>query len=299
MINFVIHRRLGWLAVAVLMAPHSADPARILISDPARLVEYLVTEKVRSVTPHGPTSSALLGTIAVSGERARWELTAGTFPHSSASIALADRGTVTLLDPLEKISAVTSVAEFDSLLRGISSGESGGTNSSIRDVELSVKPDGVGRLFQGAPTRRFSIDLRWVLAVQSPGRFANVRSAMKGIIETAPEFEDAHSPFDDLARLLPLRGEALDALTPELHRVSGFPVFVSLEMTSEMQSEPVGPNVAEGMRQTPRTTTTVTRSVSRLQRRKREPTDGTRFEVPAEFRLRGLERLRRSVPALP
>ena len=291
MIHFVIHRMVGWLAAAALMSAPSVDPAR--------LVEYRVTEMVRSVTPHGPSSSALVGSIAVSAERARWELEAGTFPHSTASIALAHRGAVTLLDTAEKISAVTSVAEFDSLLRGMSSGESGGTDSSIRDVELSVKPDGVGRFFQGAPTRRFTIDLRWVLAVQSPGRFVRVRSSMQGIIETAPDCEDARSPFDDLSRLLPLRGEALDALTPELHRVSGFPVFVSFEMSSELQSEPVGPNVAEGMQQTPRTTTTVTRSVSRLQRRKREPTDGSRFEAPEEFRLRGLERLRRSVPALP
>ena len=291
MIEFVLQRLLGWLAAAAVTA--------VPPTDANRLVEYQVVEKVVSVTPHGPSSSALVGRVIVSGDDARWQLEAGTFPHSTASIALVHRGAITLLDPAERLSAAASVEEFDAILRGVASGESGGTNSSIRDVELSVKPDGAGRPFQGASTKRHSFDLRWVIAMQSPGRFVQVRNTLKGIVETSSEFEDARTPFDELARLLPLRGTALDSLSPELHRISGLPVFVSFEVTSEVQSEAVGTDVAAGMQKSPRTTTSITRSVSGLVRRKREAADGPAFEVPEEFHSRGLDRLRRSASSLP
>ncbi|MEO6324564.1 MAG: hypothetical protein ABIT01_20425, partial [Thermoanaerobaculia bacterium] len=240
-----------------------------------------------------------VGTVMVSGQQARWELEQGTFPHATASVALAARGAVTLLDTKEKISAACTVSEFESLFRGLPSGDSGASHPSVRDLSVAVKPDGAGRSFQGTATRRYAIEVRWVLAVNNPGRFVSVKNVLLGTIEAAPDFEDARSPFDELTRLFPLRGETLEALTPELRQVAGLPVFVNLEMSSELQSENVGPDVGEGMRKTPRTTTTVTRRVLHLQRRKRAAGDSARLAAPEEYKLRGLERLQRSAPGLP
>lgn len=266
-----------------------------------QLVEYAVTERVHSLSPHGDSSWGLAGRVSVSAERARWELTAGTFPHTTATTLLLDRQSVTLLDGKQKSAATASLAELDAILRGSATGEIGGTGIAFRGVVASLQPRGAGRLFQGETTRRYRVEVRWVLGVTTPGRVNELHNELVGTLELCDSWTDAGSVLDDVGRLLPLRGEARKALEDELRKVSGFPVFATFELTSEQRSDPVGvPGPErEAPAPSPRSVTSVTRSVSQMKRRPREKSDESRFTVPEEFRGTNLDRLLLGAPALP
>jgi hypothetical protein len=265
---------------------------------PAPLVRYEVVESSHAMTPRGERDSALAGTVTVAGERARWDLVAGTFPRSRATAALADRSGFTLFDMKDGIAAAATREDFESLFQPKAS-EPPSAAPAIRDIVASVRAEGAGGRFEGMPTERWRVELKWTLLVTLPGGIRSVRHATVGTIDTV-DVPEARSVFDDLSRLFTSRGEAREAIEAELRKVAGLPVFVSLESTAEPRVEAVASTAAPGTAERPPTTTTsVKRSVSQLVRARLRPQDETLFEVPQGFKARGLERLILEGPSLP
>lgn len=260
------------------------------------LLRYDVRESVSATTPRGSDDRALVGRTTVAGENVLWELTAGTFPRSSAQAALVDRGAVTLLNRKEGVYAAASREDFDALFVP-RTGDETGASFTPRDVAVSVEPEGEGRPFLDSPTHRWRVEAKWRLAVQAPGRAGSVESELSGTIVAAPELAGARTPFDDPLRLVPVRGTVREALARELSKVKGLPVTVSLTLTTEARSERLGaaPGPPDGAARTPRTQTRILRELSNPQRRPAREADGALFVVPPEFHSRALERLAPSV----
>lgn len=267
---------------------------------PPVLVRYTVTERTRSVTPAGERISALAGTICVAGDRARWELAASSFPRASATIALADRGAITLLNPKLKVAADIAPSELPEVFRAPAAEETGSSSFGSRGLTISVTRDGAGRLFQESPTARWRVALNWDLTVETPGRVGRVKNEVRGVVECLEAAGDARTPFDDLVRLFPVRGDVREALEKELTRIHGLPVSVSIDVTSEVSSEVVGgASGGAGSARPLKTTTNVTRTVSSLTRQPLRPDEATLFRVPEGYRSRGLSYLTNEGPALP
>jgi hypothetical protein len=273
------------LAAALLSggAP-AAAPARPL------LVSYDVVESTRTVTPAGERAGGTAGTVRVSGGRARWELPHGSFPRSSASVAVSDGPLVTLLDPKERLAASATADDFTALFRGRPATE-GSAAASLRDVSVRLAPDGRGRSFDGRPTSKFLLDARWTLVLSTTGRVARVTTEIKGVVETLDE-PAARSAFDGLSRLVPARGEAAEALDAELAKLPGLPVSAALDVTSKSVSEQAGmPSGTEPPPRPAEARQTITRRVSNLVVRKGAASDEALFAIPADFHSRGLDRI--------
>jgi hypothetical protein len=280
--------------LAVLSLALAASPS----PPPVPLVTYEIVESRHAMTPRGERDSAIKGTVTVAGERARWDLQAGVFPRSRATAALIGRGGYTLLDSREGVSADATREDFEALFVP-KAGEPAAAPPVVRDLALSVRPDGAGRTFEGMPTMRWRVELKWTLAVALPGVVSSVRHTTRGTIETA-DVPDARSPFDGLLRLFVARGEAREALLSELGKISGLPVLVSLESTSEPSAEMLsGAAGAASERPAAATTTTVKRVVSKLTRGNLRPEDEAVFASPPGYKSRGLERLLVEGPSLP
>lgn len=283
---------LALLGGAAPQAPATPTPL------PARLVRYEIVESRHSLTPRGERDEALAGTVLVAGDRARWDLTSGVFPRSRATAALVHRDGLTLLDTKEGIAAEAGRGDFEALFVP-KAAESPAASPVVRDLSVSVRSDGAGRTFEGMPTARWSVELRWSLVVTLPGGVNAIRHTTRGTIETV-DLPEALSFFDGLSRLFAARGEAREALEAELRKVAGLPVAVSLSSEAEASGEPVAPAAAAGALERPfRTTTTIRRAVSKLERGRLRPEDEVRFTVPPGFKSRGLERLLQDGPGLP
>lgn len=273
------------LAAALLSGAARAEaPARPV------LASYDVAESSRSITPAGERGRASAGSVRVAAGRARWELPHGTFPRSSASVALADGPLVTLLDPKEKLSASATFEDFTALFKGRPATE-GAAAGAFTDVSARLRSDGKGRSFEGRPTARFALEASWTLVVSTPGRVSRVAVEVKGTIETVDE-PGALSAFDDVGRLLPARGAAAEALAAELARLKGLPVSVTLDVVSKVSAEM--PGMPSGTEPPPRpaeTRQTITRRVSNLALRAGAASDDALFEIPEDFHARSLERI--------
>lgn len=281
----------GLLLAAVL----SSGPATAAAPVRPVLASYDVTESSRTITPAGERNRAWAGTVRVAGGRARWDLAHGTFPRSSAAAAIADGPVVTLLDPKERLSASATADDFTALFKGRPATE-GPAAGSVTDVSVRLQPEGSGRSFEGRKTARFALEASWTLVVSTPGRVNRVAVEVKGTIETLDE-PGARSPFDDLARLLPARGAAAEALDAELARLPGLPVSVLLDVVSKASAEM--PGMPSGTEPPPRRTEareTIVRRVSNLAVRKGAPSDDALFAIPDDFHTRGLDRI---VPESP
>lgn len=268
---------------------------------PAEIIVYQVTETVRARTPAGERETALVGTMSMAGDKARWEISAGTFPHLTASVALSDEGRVSLLDRREKIVAETTPAEFQTLLAGKGASDSGPASFATRAVSASVSGEGAGKAFQSLRTERFRVKVGWTLAVSIPGRVGQVKSEISGTIETlSPDVDGPRSSFDDLTRLFAAPAAVMETLEPELAKIRGLPVSVALEMTSEMTGEPVAmPGGGLGGPESPlRSTRVIKRVVSGLTWRPFAAPDRELFAVPEDYRSRGLDRLVRDIGTL-
>jgi hypothetical protein len=262
------------------------------VEAPARpvLASYDVTESARTITPAGEHGRASAGTVRVAGGRARWELTAGTFPRSSASVAIADGPVVTLLDPKEKLSASATADDFTALFRGRPATE-GSAAVAVRDVSVVVKAGGKGRAFQGRATSAWTLEAAWTLVVSTTGRVARVATEVKGTVETLDE-PAARSAFDDFARLIPARGEAAEALDAELAKLPGLPVSVLLEVASKVSAQAAGmPSGTEPPHRPMETRQTITRRVSNLAVRTGAASDDALFAIPEDFHARALDRI--------
>jgi len=278
----------AFLAVAALAVPPADVTPRAAAFPP--LVSYELLEASRNVTPAGERAVSAGGTVAVRGSIARWDLTHGTFPRSSASSVVAEADGVTLLDRTEKVAARATLADFAALFQGRPS-DPGAAAVAVRDVSVALRPDGAGRPFQERPTSRFRLEAAWSVVLSTPGRITRVKTEVVGIVEAA-ELPEAVSPLDSLGRLLPARGSAREALEAELARASGFPVFVEITITSASSAE--RPGVPSGTEPPPKPLTarsTVTRRVKNLTVRSGAKGDEALVAVPDDFHTRGLDRL--------
>ena len=276
------------LAAALLSGAVPADaPPR-----PA-LASYDLTESVRAVTPAGERIKATAGTVRAAGGRARWELGHGTFPRSTAAVAIADGPVVTLLDPKERIAASATPEDFTALYRGRPATE-GSASTAIRDVSVTLAADGSGRQFQGRPTLRYRLDASWTLVLTTTGRVARVATTVAGTIEVLDE-PSARSPFDALGRLFPARGGAAEALDAELAKLPGLPVAATLDVASKSTVEQPGmPSGTEPPPKPVESRQTVTRKATNLVVRPGAAADDALFVIPDGFHSRGLDRI---VPA--
>ncbi len=277
---------LAGLILAAALAPGAAPAA------PARpvLASYDVVESTRTVTPTGERNGGVTGSVRVAGPRARWDLPHGTFPRSSASVAISDGSLVTLLDPKERLAASATPDDFASLFRGRPAAE-GSAAATLRDVSVSLVPDGRGRLFEGRPTSTFRLEARWTVVFSMTGRVARIAIEVTGTIETLDE-PAARSAFDVPGRLLPARGEAAEALDAEFAKLPGLPVSAVLDVTSKVTSEQPGmPSGTEPPRRPAETHETITRRVSNLSVRPGAAPDDGLFEIPDGFHSRSLDRI--------
>jgi hypothetical protein len=274
----------------VLAAALLAGAAPAAAPDRPVLASYDVVEATRTVTPAGERNAGTAGTVRVAGARARWELPHGSFPRSSASAAISDGPLVTLLDAKERLAASATADEFTALFRGRPATE-GSAAASLRDVSVRLAPDGKGRSFEGRATSKFLLEAKWTLVLATTGRVARVTTEIQGAIETVDE-PAARSPFDGLARLVPARGEAAEALDAELAKLPGLPVVVALDVTSKAVSEQAGmPSGTEPPRRPVETRQTITRRLSNLSARKGTAADEALFAIPDDFHSRGLDRI--------
>ncbi len=276
--------------LALLAATLAASPAEVPNAALPPLATYELLEATRSVTPAGERTVSTGGTVAVRGFRARWDLTHGTFPRSSASSVVAGADGVTLLDRQEKLAAAGSAADFISLFSGRPA-DSGRTAPAVRDVTVALRPDGKGRAFQDRPTARFRLEAAWTVVVSAPGRITRVKTEAAGVVETV-DVPEALSPLDSLLRLLPARGEAREAFEAELAKMTGLPVFAEIDVASTSSAELPGlPSGTEPPPKPASARSTATRRVRNLALRPGAAGDEALVSVPEDFRTRGLERL--------
>ena len=254
------------------------------------LVTYELAESTRSVTPAGERAVSAGGTVVARGGDARWNLTHGTFPRSSATAVVASRDGLVLLDGEAKAAAAATPSDFADLFLGRPS-DPGSAAPAVRDVSAALRKDGVGRPFQDRETSRFRLVASWIVVLSSPGRITRVKTEATGIVESV-ELADARAALDALFRLLPARGAAREALEAEFTKVTGLPVFVEISITSTSSTE--APGIPSGTEPPPKPLTahsTVTRRVRNLAARPGAMGDEALVAVPEDFRSRPLDRL--------
>ncbi len=283
---------LALLAASLTVSLVGALPAEALAAADRLplLVTYELAESTRSVTPAGERSVSASGTVVTRGGDARWDLTHGTFPRSSATSVVTGRDGLMLLDREAKAAARATPSDFADLFLGRPS-DPGSAAPAVRDVSAVLRKDGAGRPFQDRPTSRFRLEAAWTVVLSSPGRITRVKTEATGIVESV-EITEAQSPLDALLRLLPARGAAREALDAELAKVTGLPVFVEISVTSTSSTE--APGISSGTEPPPKPLTahsTVTRRVRNLAMRPGARGDEALVAVPEDFRALSLDRL--------
>jgi len=281
------------VAFALLVAAVAA-----LSGPPPTLVRYEVLESTRALTPAGSREVALLGTVVTAAGKARWESPGARLPGVAARAALFDGANLFLLDPDASVVSPISREEFDQLFQP-PPGPQGTAISRVKDLVVSVAGDGPGKLTDGSPTSRWTVSCTYTLVTAQPGRLVRVRSDVRGTIETLEGGGLAPTPFDDLLRLFRVRGEVREALELELQKVTGLPVRVRLDATSEALVETAGATGRAGTDRLPKSTSTTTRTVSIRERRPMTKDDAALFAVPDAYRSIPFERLRTKEAALP
>lgn len=275
-------------------------PALFLVAalgaPPATLVRYDVMETTRALTPSGPRNRALAGTVSVLGGKARWELSGGRFPGVAARAAIADAGTLVLLDPEASLATPVSRGEFDALFQPAPGPETLVT-SELKSVEASVVRSGEGTPFEGRPTARWKVSVSFVLVSAQSGRVVRLKHESTGVVETVvPDDPSVPTPFDGLIRLFQIRDSARAALETELAKVTGLPVRVRLEASTEGLTERVGSGATAAAAPPARASWTTTRTISRLESRAATEEDAAAFAVPESYRSWPLERARTEGP---
>ena len=260
--------------------------------------EYALDETYRYVTPRGEQSEGSSGRVSVVGDAALWRLDSGRFPRSDASEILAGSGTITLIDRAGKAYAEAPVSELARLFADRASPDPGQSSVTVRDLAVLWKEAGAAAPFEGHPATRLLLAVKYALVVSTPGRSATVTHELHASFVTVRGLEGARSAFDDLLRLLPLRGAPREMVEAELSRLQGWPVTVRVDSEAVWTSEPVGTSREESQPRPVRSSATVTRTVSRVVRRPAAEADEARLRVPADFRSRPLEKMVRQSPGL-
>ena len=274
------------MALALLVAALAA------LSAPApTLVRYEILESTRALTPAGSREVSLKGTVVTASGKARWETPGAPLPGVAARAAVFDGANLFLLDPEASVVSPVSREEFDGLFQA-PPGPRETASAAVKDLVAWVAADGGGKLSDGAPTLRWKASCAYTLVTAQPGRLVRVRHEIHGTIETLDGGGLAPTPFDDLLRLFRVRGEAREALELELRKVTGLPVRVRLDATSEALIEGVGVESGAGTGRPAKSTSTSTRTVSILERRPMTKDDAVLFSVPDAYRTVSFERLR-------
>ncbi len=290
-----------WALFVVLPGLAAALPAPSAPPAPAvNVAEYLLSETFRATTPRGEIAGGAEGHVTVLAGRALWQLESGHFPRSAANAVLVETGTVTLLDRAEKTYAEAPWADFDRLFSDPSAPDSGSAAAVIRDLTVSLRPTGALAPFDGRPSARHILELKYALIVSTPGRNATITHEVRAAIVTVAGLDEARSSFDDLRRLFRLRGAAREAVEAELSHLDGWPVSVRIESAAVWTSEPVGvakdPSAAQPLPL--KSGATVTREVSAFLRRPATEADAGRLRIPEEFRSQPFEHMVRAAPGL-
>ena len=283
--------------VALSGALEGAGPAA---RPDGRVVEYALEETFRFGTPRGERAGGVSGRVTILDGKALWQLDSGRFPRSGASAVLSEGGTVTLMDRAGKGYAEAPWADFSRLFGDPASPDPGQSAALVRDLTVSMRAGGASAPFDGRPTARHALDVKYTLAVSTPGRSATVTHELRASVVTVAGLDWARSPFDDLSRLFPLRGSPLEAVEAEMAKLTGWPVSVRIESEAVWTSEPVGsarePAAAPALPL--RSSATVTRAVTALVRRPAVEADAGRLLVPADYRSRPFEKMLLEAPGL-
>lgn len=277
--------------LALEPALFAADPPG---TQPPPVVSYRLSEIVKSRTPGGEMGSALSALVTVQGERARLE-SERPLPRSSVRVVLSGEKGLTFLDLAEKLAAAGTREDFQALFQGRAGADTGTAANAYREVSASIERDGAGKPVDGRASTRYRVQMSYILRTLTPGRVQNVKSEIKGTIETL-DLDAARSPFDDLSRLFLVRGDVREAADRELAKVKGLPVAVSLEAVSEMSAEVMavpggGAPDSEPPQPPLKSTRTVTRKLTALSVREGKVQSPALFDVPEDFHDRGLDRL--------
>ena len=280
--------------VPLALAASFAMPALSADAPPAaRLARYSLAESRKTVSAAGERASAVRGTVTVSGGTARWDLTTGTFPRTSANTFLAGERSAWLVDRSVSVAARARMEDLRALFVPTGEGDPGPFQASVRDLEVR-EPDPVpGPSFLGRPTTRHRVEAEWSLVTSMPGRVGRIRSKLSltiDALEAAPD--EVRSPLDDVSRLLDVPEAVLDALGPHLGAVRGWPVGVVVASDAELSTEHPGAAagaVLEGRPVTVRTE--ARREVADLVVGRAAPADLAALTVGEETRLGGIERL--------
>ena len=245
---------------------------------------------------NGPFPSG--GLVVARGGDARWELTHGTFPRSSATSVVTGRGGLTLLDREDEGGGTRNDLGLRRSLPG-AAGRPGlrrarGAGRGGRAPEGRYRPS-----VPGPPDVTFPagsrVDRRPLVA--GPDHAREDRGHRSSSRRSRWPRRSLRSTR--CFRLLPARGAAREALDAELAKVTGFPVFVEISVTSTSSTE--APGIPSGTEPPPRPLTahsTVTRRVGNLAARPGVRGDEARVAVPEDFRAVSLDRLLVG-PAIP
>lgn len=282
--------RIGSLALVVGLA---APPAAAAEPPGPRVARYTLAEFRKSVSAGGERASAVRGTVVASGGAARWDLTTGTFPRSTATSFLVGDRSAWLLDRDAPVAARASMDDLRALFVPRADGDSGPFQAAVRDLSVEAAEPAAGPPFQGRATRRHRLDAKWSLVTSSPGRVGRIRTRLAATLDVLEEAPDeARSPLDDASRLFDVPAEALEALAPHLGAIRGWPVRVVVTTEAELSSEGVGGAAGPSEERAPVTVRSeARREVSDLAVRAAAPGEAAALALGEEIRLVGIERL--------
>lgn len=282
--------RIALLALAASLAA----PLRGADAPPAaRVARYSLAESRKTVSAAGERASAVRGTVTVSGGTARWDLTTGTFPRTTANTFLAGERSAWLVDRSVAVAARARMEEFRALFVPPGEGDPGPFQVALRDLAVSAADPARGPSFRGGTTTRHRFEAKWSLVTSMPGRVGRLGTKLSLTVDALDRAPDeARSPLDDVSRLLDVPEEVREALAPLLGAVRGWPVGVVAVTEAELSAEHPGAvtdAVEEGRPVTVRTE--VRREVADLVVSRAAPADLAALAIGEETRLVGIERL--------
>lgn len=276
------------------LAASLAAPALAADDPPAPLVvRYTLAETRKTVSAAGERASAVRGTVTVCGGTARWDLTTGTFPRTTANTFLAGERGAWLLDRSVAVAARARMEDFRALFVPPEEGDPGPFRVSVRDLAVSAADPAKGPSFRGRTTRRHRFESEWSLVTSMPGRVGRVRTKLSVTIDALDEApEEARSPLDDLSRLLDVPEAVREELSPLLGAVRGWPVGVVAVTDAELSAEHPGAAAGAVEQGRPATVRTeVRREVADLVVGRAAPADLAALAIGEGTRLVGIERL--------
>lgn len=274
------------LAAALAAAPPEAPPA------PARVVRYELAESRKSVSPAGERASAVAGSVVVLDGSARWDLSSGTFPRTTANSVVLGGRSGWFLDRRSSTAARAGLDDLRALFVPPPSGDSGPFQSRVAGLEAASEAS-KGPAFEGRPTARLRVTSSWSLVTSMPGRVSRARCRLTAVVDFVEDVpEGARSPLDDPGRLFDVPEKVWEALAPELARVRGLPVTVVVGIETELAVDAPGTGASPSEGRAPiRTRSESRRTLTSLATRPAAAGDAALFSPAEEMHVVGIERL--------